>query len=1000
MVRTVLSRSISPCRVINKLPRENQLFLQYLLPLLYRISRYAEVNCMNSINLAICFAPSILWPDSGLDVIKNEVPPLVQFMVEHCPKIFGEELPELYKQMDLPICPVEQMEYGSDKLPVKQLVPTKIEDGNQFNHKRTDSIDSSMSEGSAGEEMEESNLLRTRGLTYSDSQLSQISQLDEYDIQPPRSRELMEIRMAHKHPRSGFSIGMPRRTEFEKPQAKRVKKLQSRKPERTSSLHGTTDSPYLASARLKYRKSKERIEPSTVRRKSIATQTTLPRKSEQFVQQLAPIPQSSSSSLTSSSQGGYSPQIMTRTTTLGERSYPPPQRQAGMYRSYVTHEEASPRHMVDKKRRIPQHSHSFSNRSENKPNKPLQTSNSFYDRLLPLEASGNGGGGGSRGHFLGEEEQAKPTWRIGDSSQGQGIRQLGTPLASSLATHSTQSVSSSRSGSSNGSHQGMYHLARPSNVSLASTQSGGSGGRASPASAEGPFRKPDRGHVKDMISSRFNIQPDYLSSSPSNGSQAITKTRRLGTSYQHEPMQLQQPQQEKAVYQKSDGEDSLERVRQKMSGRKRLDATLSSDPSFIKSPSYQSFLSSHQKKDSLKSLTEEVSNVDDRPESEQHLNSLPRPHTAEFVRQEKPTSHSLLHHHAPYSRGHVTLPVGAVLETVHDQDPSKLTVGSGYNSDTESSPSRTLNRAGKLNEVTTPTKTTMPYRYRGGPLQYSSSREQQTRQQKTRQQQYQEMYLQSKTVGKTGSLPNANIASSQAQEQKTQQTPMTVDGSIGRRTLSANGRPEEAITNLVSDFNATSQASLMSRRPKSGDSSKSSANKPRPLEKSGSNIEDVKIKLGLIPSPRQRSKSTSEKEAMKVIHKIIEEETTERVSQEDRAEKHKEWLSSAPTSAERRKAWENYSTKQPQFQRADGRTRSFRNEGGAVTDKPPPAASFIKPSITPELKRKSATMPDYLVTGSSRYPALRGSHVRTVKVVSYEVPEAKKVRKINLRTYH
>ena len=64
------------------------------------------------------------------------------------------------------------------------------------------------------------------------------------------------------------------------------------------------------------------------------------------------------------------------------------------------------------------------------------------------------------------------------------------------------------------------------------------------------------------------------------------------------------------------------------------------------------------------------------------------------------------------------------------------------------------------------------------------------------------------------------------------------------------------------------------------------------------------------------------------------------------------------------------------------------------------APTILKPSITPELKRKSATMPDYLVTGSSRYAALRGSHVRTVKVTSYEVPEAKKVRKINLRTYH
>ena len=877
---------------------------------------------MNSINLAICFAPSLLWPDSGLDVIKNEVPPLVQFMVEHCPKIFGEELPELYKQLDLPISPgEEQMEYASEKSPAKQLVPTKREDGDHLGHKRTDSMDSSMSEGSAGEDMEESNLLRTRGLTYSDSQLSQISQLDEYDRQPPRPREFMaERRVAHKHPRQGFGVSHHLRQEFEKPQAKRIKKLQSKKPERSSSLHGTNDSPYSASARLKYRKSRERAEPSAVRRKSIATQTTLPRKTEQFVQQLAPIPQSSSSSLTSSSQGGYSPQIISRTATLGERGagFSSPQHQPGIYRSYVRHEEASPRHMMEKKRRVPQYSHSFSNRTENKPNKPLQTSNSFYDRLLPLEASV-----GSRAQFvIADDEQSKPVWRIGDVSQGHGTRQLGTPMASSLATHSNQSLASSKSGSSNGSQgmQGMHYLSRPSNASLASSGSGGRGSPGTTSMEGGPFRKPDRGHVKDMITSRFNIPPDYTppTSMSASTTQSKPMTRRLGTSYpQHEPMQLQEQQ----VYPtKSDGGDSLERVRQKMNERKRLDSnSLSSDPSFIKSPSYQSFLSSHQKKDSLKSLTEEASNIDDRPESDQHLNSLPRPHTAEFVRQEKPSHHhSLLHQPhqmgmASYNRGQMPLQVGAVLETVPDQDPNKLAVGSGYNSDTESSPSRTLNRAGKLNEVTTPTKTTIPQRYRAGSLhsgreQQSQQRaqQQQQQQQKSRPQHYQDMYLQSRTIGKSGSLPSSTTGTpSPPIPKSTTQGAMHTDASVGRRTLSANGRTEDTIASLVADLDASTKATVMSRRPKSGDVSRIQEKfKRQSLERTSSNVEDAKIKLGLIPSPRQRSKSTSEKEAMKVIHKIIEEdEPAARVSQdEERAEKHKEWISSAPTSAERRKS--------------------------------------------------------------------------------------------------
>lgn len=116
-------------RSLSRLPIENQIFLQYLMPLLHYISINEEINCMNSINLAICFAPSILWPDSGLDVIKNEVPPLVQFMVEHTPQIFGSDLPELYKQAKLPSGSslVESMEYSLD--PQVRYVPTKVEDG-------------------------------------------------------------------------------------------------------------------------------------------------------------------------------------------------------------------------------------------------------------------------------------------------------------------------------------------------------------------------------------------------------------------------------------------------------------------------------------------------------------------------------------------------------------------------------------------------------------------------------------------------------------------------------------------------------------------------------------------------------------------------------------------------------------------------------------------------------------------------------------------------------
>ena len=106
---------------------------------------------MNSVNLAICFAPSLLWPDMGLDVIKNEVPYLVKFLIEFSPEIFGEHLPELYHQANLPSSPgVEKVEFVLEQ--DVQYVPTKVEDGTQFHHKRTNSLETSTSEESGEDE--------------------------------------------------------------------------------------------------------------------------------------------------------------------------------------------------------------------------------------------------------------------------------------------------------------------------------------------------------------------------------------------------------------------------------------------------------------------------------------------------------------------------------------------------------------------------------------------------------------------------------------------------------------------------------------------------------------------------------------------------------------------------------------------------------------------------------------------------------------------------------
>lgn len=196
---------------------------------------------------------------------------------------------------------------------------------------------------------------------------------------------------------------------------------------------------------------------------------------------------------------------------------------------------------------------------------------------------------------------------------------------------------------------------------------------------------------------------------------------------------------------------------------------------------------------------------------------------------------------------------------------------------------------------------------------------------------------------------------------------------------------------------ALKQEIVTTRRPKSGDPSKACISAQRAAD-----IESDKIKLGLIP--RQRSKSTSESEAMKIIHKVLKDDgpNTQQLQasrptvEEKRAEKHKEWLSSAPTSAERRRAWEQHSRNAPHLQRTDLRSRSLREEAAPSI---PIRGKFLT-SLTPEVQRKSSTMPEYSnsVAGKNRLQLGRGL-VRTVKIKSSEVPKPRQIRHINMKAY-
>ncbi|XP_055472016.1 T-cell activation Rho GTPase-activating protein [Psammomys obesus] len=87
-------------QVADRLPRPNLRLLRHLLCVLHLISRNAEVNKMDSSNLAICIGPNMLTlkNDQGLSFqaqkdLNNKVKTLVEFLIDNCLEIFGENIP-------------------------------------------------------------------------------------------------------------------------------------------------------------------------------------------------------------------------------------------------------------------------------------------------------------------------------------------------------------------------------------------------------------------------------------------------------------------------------------------------------------------------------------------------------------------------------------------------------------------------------------------------------------------------------------------------------------------------------------------------------------------------------------------------------------------------------------------------------------------------------------------------------------------------------------------
>ncbi|XP_048363449.1 T-cell activation Rho GTPase-activating protein [Sphaerodactylus townsendi] len=93
--------------VAGKLPQPNLLLLKHLLCVLHHISQNSAVNRMDSNNLAICVGPSILTPDHNQQLpleaqkeLTYKVKALVEFLIDNCSEIFGEDNSLLYSISD------------------------------------------------------------------------------------------------------------------------------------------------------------------------------------------------------------------------------------------------------------------------------------------------------------------------------------------------------------------------------------------------------------------------------------------------------------------------------------------------------------------------------------------------------------------------------------------------------------------------------------------------------------------------------------------------------------------------------------------------------------------------------------------------------------------------------------------------------------------------------------------------------------------------------------
>ncbi|KAK3097896.1 hypothetical protein FSP39_014249 [Pinctada imbricata] len=185
------------------IPTENLDFLRHLLCVLYHISQKKDRNKMDARNLAVCIAPSILYEqredlkstkkkDLALSNYSKPLFPLVQYMIENCAELLGENV--LYLFGDAPEEPLPEPKLRHDSSGTDSDSCHSIMDSASGSH----SIDSLEKDIYMGERDPSPhprlNHISPSGLSKDSGHYSSQEALDiknDFEIQMPRARDAL-----------------------------------------------------------------------------------------------------------------------------------------------------------------------------------------------------------------------------------------------------------------------------------------------------------------------------------------------------------------------------------------------------------------------------------------------------------------------------------------------------------------------------------------------------------------------------------------------------------------------------------------------------------------------------------------------------------------------------------------------------------------------------------------------------------------------------------------